>query len=171
MSYYSSPDKGYPQELPDRWKFADGTVRTDLKTLSDDELNAIGWVKVDIPTEASYFTHKNEWNADTRSFVYTELDTIEKEREVNYMGFWDGLLDTTVYQTIKTAASTTLAANVLLTEFVALLDDAKRGYPKPIKIQASITAILAAITLSSDELAELTTLFDFTGMSSIYTLS
>ena len=86
------------------------------------------------------------------------------------MGFWDGFLDTTVYQTIKTAASTTLAANVLLTEFVAL-DDAKRGYPKPIKIQASITAILAAITLSSDELAELTTLFDFTGMSSIYTLS
>ena len=46
MSVYSSPDKGYPQELPDRWKFADGTVRTDLKTLSDDELNAIGFVKI-----------------------------------------------------------------------------------------------------------------------------
>jgi len=171
MSVYSSPDKGYPQELPDRWKFADGTVRTDLKTLSDDELNAIGFVKIEMPTEASYYTHKNEWNPDTRSFVSTELDAFDKEAIVNYMGFWDGLLDTSVYQTLKTAASSALSANVLLTEFIALLDDAKRGYAKHIKIQESITAILAGISLSSDELAELQTLFNNTGMSSTYTLS
>ena len=171
MSFYSPPDRAYPQVLPDRWKFEDGTVRTDLKTLSDDELNALGWVKIDMPTESSYFTHDNNWNAETLSFVYTEIDTDEKERRVSYIKFWDILLDTSVYQTLKTAASLKLSTNVLLTEFIALLDDAKRGYGKRSKIQESITAILADVTLSLDELAELQTVFNSTGMSSIYTLT
>jgi hypothetical protein len=72
---------------------------------------------------------------------------------------------------MKTASSTALAANTLLTEFIALLDDAKRGNANITKIQTSITGILAGITFSADELAELRTLFDSTGMSSIYTLS
>ena len=72
---------------------------------------------------------------------------------------------------MKTASSTALSANTLLTEFIALLDDAKRGGANTTKIQASITGILAGITFSADELAELRTLFDSTGMSAIYTLS
>ena len=72
---------------------------------------------------------------------------------------------------MKTAASSALAANTLLTEFIALLDDAKRGRYNTTKIQESITGILAGITFSADELAALQTLFDKTGMSAIYTLS
>ena len=36
------------------------------------------------------------------------------------------LLDSNVYSTLKTAASSNLAANTLLTEFITLLNDAKR---------------------------------------------
>ena len=72
---------------------------------------------------------------------------------------------------MKTAASSALAANTLLTEFIALLDDAKRGFAETTKMQASISEILAGITFSADELAELQTLFDSTGMSAVYTLS
>jgi len=44
MNLYSPPSGGHPQELPDRWKFADGTVRTDLKSLSNADLLSLGWV-------------------------------------------------------------------------------------------------------------------------------
>ena len=40
---YSPPSGDYPQELPDRWRFGDGTVRTDLRILSNLELAALGW--------------------------------------------------------------------------------------------------------------------------------
>ena len=56
-------------------------------------------------------------------------------------------------------------------EFIALLDDARRDAANETKMQASITGILAGITLSTDETEELQTLFDSTGMSAVYTLS
>lgn len=50
MNLYSPPTGGHPQELPDRWKFADGTVRTDLKLLNNKELIQLGWVgPIDVP--------------------------------------------------------------------------------------------------------------------------
>jgi hypothetical protein len=44
MKLYSPPTFGYPQELPDRWRFEDGTVRTDLQSLSDTQLNQLNWL-------------------------------------------------------------------------------------------------------------------------------
>ena len=75
------------------------------------------------------------------------------------------------YTTLKTAASTTLSANVLYTEFISLMDDAKRSIADTTKIQTSITEILAGVTFSTDELPELQTIFNDTGMSYVYTLS
>ena len=50
MKLYSTPRGGHPQELPDRWRFDDGTVRTDLKLLNDKELLQLGWVgPIDVP--------------------------------------------------------------------------------------------------------------------------
>lgn len=40
---YSPPSGDYPQELPDRWRFGDGTVRTDLQSISNEELISLGW--------------------------------------------------------------------------------------------------------------------------------
>jgi hypothetical protein len=43
MNLYSPPTGNHPQELPDRWKFADGSVRTDLKSLTNTELLLLDW--------------------------------------------------------------------------------------------------------------------------------
>ena len=173
---WSPPNGAAPQMLPDQWKDnPEDTLRYDLPDKTDDELVSLGWKKVDMPSYttngAAFFSNSYEWNSETRVYDATELETYKKEEKVEYNKFWTNLLDTDVYTTMKTAASSALAANTLLTEFIALLDDAKRGEDNPTKMQASVTAILAGITFSADELAELQTLFDSTGMSAIYTLS
>ena len=173
---WSPPNGAAPQMLPDQWKDnPEDELRTDLPDKTDDELVSLGWKKVDLPSYtingAAYFSNSYDWNSETRVFDATELETHEKKERINYNEFWEDLLDTDVYTTMKTAASSALAANTLLTEFIALLDDAKRGLGNTAKIQASITGILAGITFSTDELAELQTLFDSTGMSAVYTLS
>lgn len=173
---WSPPNGAAPQMLPDKWKDnPEDELRYDLPDKTDDELVALGWKKVDTPCYethgAAFYSNSYEWNSSTRTYDATELENYEKESGVQYDNFWTDLLDTDVYVTMKTAASSALAANTLLTEFIALLDDAKRGEANPGKMQASITGILAGITFSADELAELQTLFDSTGMSAVYTLS
>ena len=173
---WSPPNGAAPQMLPDQWKDnPEDELRYDLPDKTDDELVALGWKKVIMPSYeangAAFFNNSYEWNSSTRAYDATELETFDKERRIDYDRFWANLLETDVYTTMKTAASTALAANTLLTEFIALLDDAKRGFANTTKMQASITGILAGITFSADELAELQTIFDSTGMSAIYTLS
>ncbi len=173
---WSPPNGAAPQMLPDQWKDnPEDALRYDLPDKTDDELVALGWKKVDGPSYAvngaAFFNNSYAWNSSTRVYDATELEDLVKESRVNYEMFWTNLLDADVYTTMKTAASSALAANTLLTEFIALLDDAKRGVANTTKIQESITGILAGITFSADELAELQTLFDSTGMSAIYTLS
>jgi hypothetical protein len=173
---WSPPNGAAPQMLPDRWRDNPGdAIVTDIPDKTDDELVALGWLKVDMPSYATkgaaFFSNSYSWNSSTKTYDATELDEVNKNNNINYDGFWNLLLDTNVYATMKTAASTALAANTLLTEFIALLDDAKRGGANTTKIQTSITGILAGITFSTDELTELQTLFDSTGMSVVYTLS
>ena len=173
---WSPPNGAAPQMLPDQWKDnPEDELRYDLPDKTDDELVALGWKKVDMPSYtingAAFFSNSYAWNSETRVHDATELENFEKELNVQYDKFWRDLLDADVYTTMKTAASSALPANTLLTEFIALLDDAKRGVANTTKMQASITGILAGITFSTDELAELQTLFDSTGMSAIYTLS
>jgi hypothetical protein len=62
MNLYSPPTGGHPQELPDRWKFADGTVRTDLKSLSNADLLSLGWVGP--ITQSQPFTKQLDENGD-----------------------------------------------------------------------------------------------------------
>jgi len=174
---WSPPNGAAPQMLPDQWKDDPNSdaLRYDLPELSDAQLLELGWVKVNMPSYeskgAEFFKNSYEWNSSTRSYDATELDDFEKIEAVSYLYFWNELLETDVYATMKTAASTSLAANTMLTEFIALLDDAKNKNPNSKKIQESITGILAGITFTTEEIAELQVVFDSTGMSNIYTLS
>lgn len=62
MNLYSPPTGGHPQELPDRWRFDDGTVRNDLKSLSNTELLSLGWIgPITIPQA---FTEELDDNGD-----------------------------------------------------------------------------------------------------------
>lgn len=82
---YSPPSRNYPQELPDYWRFEDGTIRTDLPELSDEELVNLGWngpIQMPPTPGTSYFTHYYEWNSETLSFDAFELSELEKKKEL-----------------------------------------------------------------------------------------
>jgi hypothetical protein len=93
MKLYSTPAFGYPQELPDRWRFQDGTVRTDLQSLSDTQLNQLNWLGPisnpiarqldengnDVLESYDYDpeTHKAVWYRAERRFVILERSVNE----------------------------------------------------------------------------------------------
>jgi hypothetical protein len=174
-----SPNGAYPQELPDYWRFEDGTLRTDLPELSDEELEELGWFgPIEMPPpgapplgDVSYYTHSYEWNSKTISFNVTEFDEFEKRRRVNYQAFWDGLINTSAYATIKATASQSLEVNTVATEFIALLGDAKNGRANVEKIQEILLEIVENIPFSQEELEEIQEIFVNSGMFAVYTLS
>lgn len=95
---FSPPTGGYPQEVPDYWRFADRTIRKDLQSLSDTALNSLGWTgPISIPVakqiddegnvtnEGEYtydgVTHKAVWYAKERTFVIIG----KEESELQYL--------------------------------------------------------------------------------------
>ena len=173
---WAPPNGASTQVIPDQWKNNSGDeLRYDLPDKTDDELVALGWKKVDMPSYETngeaFYRNDYVWNSSTRVFDAVEYSDYEKQILCEYNNFWTKLLNSNFYGTLKTAASTTLAANVLYTEFITLITDAKVGRANITKIQASITAILGTVTFSTDEVTEFTTLCNSTGMSAVYTLS
>jgi hypothetical protein len=171
---YSPPNGNHPQQLPTYWRNAPGEEpRTDIPELSNEELNALGWkgpITMPPTPGTSYYTHNYEWNTETREYDVTEVDEYEKRRRVNYQQFWNLLLNTTAYTTIKAAASQSLVANTIATEFIALLSDAKNMNANVVKIQEVLTEIIENISFTEEELAEIQTAFTQSGMFAIYTL-
>jgi hypothetical protein len=88
----------------------------------------------------------------------------------NYYTFWDGLLTSSIYASIREQAMQSLPMNTLATEFVALLGDAKLGRPLQPAIQDSITAILSTGTFTQPQIAELQLILQLSGLSAVYTL-
>ena len=185
---YSPPNGNDPQVLPDSWResLPDGPIRTDLPDLTDAELNALGWKgPIVMPTNLGYFTHDHKWNKETREYDVTEISEYDKQRRVGYQQFWNFLVDGVplldengelvktdgiAFKKIKTAASQSLVANTLATEFIALMSDAKNGHANITKIQEVLLEIVENITFTEEELAEIQTAFTRSGMFAIYTL-
>ena len=171
---YSPPNGNDPQTIPDLWRPAPGEeIRTDLPDLTDAELNALDWKgPIQMPPFAgtSYFTHDHQWNKETREYDATEVTEYEKQRRVQYQQFWDKLLNTNAYTTIKTASTQSLEANTLATEFIALMSDAKGGKANIEKIQQVLTEIVFGITFTPEELGEIQEAFTQSGMFAVYTL-
>jgi hypothetical protein len=89
----------------------------------------------------------------------------------NYLAFWDALMVSTVYASIREQSFTNLPLNTLATEFIALLGDAKAGRPSEPAIQASIDAILFYGTFTEAHLTELQAALAAGNLDSIYTLT
>jgi len=160
----------YPQELPESWKFEDGSVVENLSSLTNSELESLGWYgPIDYPT--GHFEYSYEWNSSTKSFDATELDIYEKQIRVDYQKFWDMLLSTQAYVKIKSEASLSLTENTIFTEFICLLGDAKNNQATPTYIQNSLDQITSNITFTAAEVAEIQNAFLKSGMFSIYTLN
>ena len=169
---YSPPNGNDPQTIPDLWRPAPGEeIRTDLPDLTDAELNALDWKgPIAMPTNIDYFTHSYKWNNETREYDATEFDEFEKKRRVQYQKFWDLLLNTGAYTTIKAASTQSLQANTLATEFIALMSDAKNGNENITKIQQILTEIVSGVPFTTEELGEIQEAFTQSGMFAVYTL-
>jgi len=172
---FSPPNGNDPQIIPDYWREnPEDEVRTDLPELTDEELNALGWkgpIQMPPLEGTSHYTHDYEWNKQTREYEAIEVDEFEKQQRVDYQKFWDDLIDTSAYATIKTTSSQSLPANTITTEFIALLNDAKNGHENVTKIQEVLLEILENISFTEEELEEIETAFTDSGMYSVYTLS
>lgn len=166
---FSPPNGADPQLIPDYWRETpDSEPRTDLPELSDAELNALGWKgPIEYP---DFHIYDRVWNTETREWDLIELQSYEKERRINYQWFWDKLITTGAYTTIKTLAKQSLEVNTIATEFIALLSDAKNKNANIDKIQEVLFEIVENIPFTQEELGEIQSAFTGAGMYSVYTL-
>ena len=88
----------------------------------------------------------------------------------SYTAFWDALLASTVYASIRTQSMASLPMNTLATEFIALLGDAKAGRPNEAAIQASMSAVFATGTFTEADAEEFTDALAAGLLDDIYTL-
>ena len=88
----------------------------------------------------------------------------------SYTTFWDALLASTVYGSIRTQSMASLPMNTLATEFIALIGDAKAGRPSVARIQASMAAILTTGTFTAGHVADLAAALEAGNLADIYSL-
>lgn len=102
----------------------------------------------------------------------TEEEAAAAERAMaDYNAFWDALVDSSVYASIREQSFVSLPMNTLATEFIALLGDAKAGRPNEAAIQASMAAILGTGTFSEEQVAGLQAALEAGGIAGIYSIS
>jgi hypothetical protein len=89
----------------------------------------------------------------------------------SYAAFWDALLASTVYGSIRTQSMASLPMNTLATEFIALLGDAKAGRPNEAAIQASMSAVFATGTFADADVEEFTAALAAGHLDGIYALN
>ena len=89
----------------------------------------------------------------------------------DYLAFWDALIASAVYASIRTQSMTSLPMNTLATEFIALIGDAKAGRPNTAAIQASIAAILTTGTFTTGNIGEFQLALGAGNLSDIYSLN
>lgn len=89
----------------------------------------------------------------------------------DYIAFWDELVASSLYASIREQAFTSLPMNTLATELIALLSDAKAGRPNESAIQQGIDAILATGTFTEGQLNELQTALNTGNLQEIYVLN
>jgi hypothetical protein len=88
----------------------------------------------------------------------------------DYLAFWDALMVSTVYGSIREQSFVSLPMNTLATEFIALIGDAKAGRANEAAIQTSMGAILATGTFTEEQLAELGAALAAGNLDGIYSL-
>jgi hypothetical protein len=89
----------------------------------------------------------------------------------SYTAFWDALIASSVYASIRTQSMASLPMNTLATEFIALLGDAKAGRPNEAAIQASMSAVFATGTFTEDDAEEFTEALAAGLLDDIYSLT
>jgi hypothetical protein len=89
----------------------------------------------------------------------------------DYLAFWEALMSSSVYASIREQSFTSLPMNTLATEFIALIGDAKAGRPNETAIQQSMSAILETGTFTEEHLIELQEALEAGHLENIYTIT
>jgi len=89
----------------------------------------------------------------------------------SYTAFWDALIASTVYASIRTQSMASLPMNTLATEFIALIGDAKDGRPNEAAIQASMSAVFSTGTFTEADAEEFTAALAAGYLDSTYALN
>lgn len=89
----------------------------------------------------------------------------------DYLAFWDALLVSNVYQSIRAQALVNPGVLVSVTESIAAITDAKAGRPNVPAIQASLDNLLASGNFTVEELTELYDLFVVANLQGVFTLN
>jgi hypothetical protein len=97
-----------------------------------------------------------------------EVNTVEPV--CDYRSFYDALLISPAYVTIRTKAITSPAVLTACVEFIAAIGDAKSGRPNPAAIQACVDLLCAAAQFTAAELTELAEVMTVGGLDQFYTL-
>jgi hypothetical protein len=167
----------------DRWIRRDGT-QANLPNWSFDDANihAIQWddAKGEIEYNGSPKRRNDSFTsaaviapylAALDAYLASIPEPEPTEPAPNYTAFWDALLASSVYASIRTQSMASLPMNTLATEFIALLGDAKAGRANENAIQASIAAIFATGTFTEADAEEFAAALSAGHLDGPYTLN
>lgn len=98
-------------------------------------------------------------NSEYAAFLASGQIASEVLAVPDYIGFSNALMASTAYGVIRTAAKTSLTVNVVATELLSLLGDAKLGRALGTAIQSSLAELDTEVPLSQDDRDELNALF------------
>ena len=104
-------------------------------------------------------------------YLASILEPAPPEPTPSYTAFWNALLASTVYGSIRTQSMASLPMNTLATEFITLLGDAKAGRPNEAAIQASMSAVFATGTFTTTDAEEFTAALAVGLLDDIYSLT
>lgn len=125
----------------------------------------VEWVGGDPqPTQA-------ELDAEWQNYLAEKplLDAKEAARKLNYKGFWKQLVRSTAYGVLKTAAKASLEANVMATELISVMSDAKANDLDYEVLQVSLNELFGSTVLGDTEKAELSALLDTFSFNTAFT--
>lgn len=88
----------------------------------------------------------------------------------DYRAFWLALIGTDLYAAIREQSSVSLPLNTMATEFIALLTDAKNGFPIEAAIQQSLLLILQTGSFTEAHMAELQLAMEEGHLDGVYSL-
>jgi hypothetical protein len=120
-----------------------------------------------IGNEYSFDTISSKWINVTPEIQPTEEDLLLR---CNYFAFWDSLITSQVYQSIRQQALQDLNVNFCCTEFIAAITDAKYGRVNKDAIQSCINRLINSLTLTQGQIEEINSLFEIGRMTGVYTI-
>jgi hypothetical protein len=146
-----------PAPLPERIT-VDGATRTDPNSFTEEELTKAGYAGPFDKPSYDPETQIIQWQSTEYAVLNLAPQQIEENRmkriraAANYSGFWQALSGSELYQKLRTAAASDLQANMLVTELIAALADARLGTPNEAVIANAMTELLELVRLSLEDL-------------------